>query len=49
MFTWEITRTEESGVKPLRGNTLLVAAKQDGRWIITAGQAAAVNRTEKSS
>ena len=42
MFKWEITRTEESGVRPLRGNTLLVAAKQDGHWIITAGQAAAV-------
>lgn len=42
MFKWEITRTEESGVTPLRGNTLLVAAKRDGRWIITAGQAAAV-------
>ena len=42
MFKWEITRTEESGVRPLRGNTVLVAAKQDGRWIITAGKAAAV-------
>jgi hypothetical protein len=42
MFTWEITRTEESGAEPLRGNTLLVAAKQNGRWIIIAGQAAAV-------
>ena len=42
MFKWEITRTEESGFTPLRGNTLFVAGKQDGRWIITAGQAAAV-------
>ena len=42
MFKWEITRTEESGVRPLRGNTLLVAAKQDGRWIIIAGQVATV-------
>jgi uncharacterized protein (TIGR02246 family) len=42
MFEWEITRMEESEVRPLRGNTLLVAAKQDGRWIIIAGQTAAV-------
>jgi uncharacterized protein (TIGR02246 family) len=42
MFKWEITRAEESGARPLRGNTLLVAAKKDGRWMITAGQAAAV-------
>jgi uncharacterized protein (TIGR02246 family) len=42
MFKWEITRPKESAVTPVRGNTLLVAAKQDGRWIITAGQAAAV-------
>ena len=42
MFKWEITRPEERGVSPLRGNTLLVAAKQDGRWIVVAGQAAAV-------
>lgn len=42
MFKWEITRTEQSEVRPLRGNTLLVATKQDGRWIIIAGQAAAV-------
>ena len=42
MFKWEITRPEESAVKSLRGNILLVAAKQDGRWNITAGQASAV-------
>lgn len=42
MFKWEITRPEESAVKPLRGSTLLVAARRDGHWIITAGQAAAV-------
>ena len=41
MFKWEITRSEEKG-KPLRGHTLLVAAKQEGRWIIIAGQAAMV-------
>jgi uncharacterized protein (TIGR02246 family) len=42
MCKWEITRPEESAVKPLRGSTLLVAARRDGRWIITVGQAAAV-------
>jgi uncharacterized protein (TIGR02246 family) len=42
IFKWEITRPEESAVKPLRGSTLLVAARRDGSWIITAGQAAAV-------
>jgi uncharacterized protein (TIGR02246 family) len=42
MFTWEITHAEESGGRPLRGNTLLVAANPDGRWLIVAGQAAAV-------
>ena len=49
MFKWEITRHEESGGRPLRGNTLLVAAKQDGRWIITAGQAAAVPLPKRAS
>jgi hypothetical protein len=42
MFNWEITCPEESAVKPLRGSTLLVAARREGRWNITAGQAAAV-------
>ena len=42
MFRWEVTRTEEGVAKPLAGNTLLVAAKHDGRWIIVVGQVAAL-------
>ncbi len=42
MFRWEVTRAEEGAAKPLAGNTLLVAAKHDGRWIIVAGQVAAL-------
>ena len=42
MFRWEVTRTEDGVAKPLAGNTLLVAAKHDGRWIIVVGQVAAL-------
>ena len=42
MFRWEVARTEEAGATPARGNTLLVAAKQDGRWLIVVGQASTV-------
>jgi uncharacterized protein (TIGR02246 family) len=42
MFRWEVTRAEEGGARPLRGNTLLVAAHREGRWIIVVGQAAAL-------
>lgn len=40
MFKWEITRANEPDATPMRGNSLLVAAKEHGGWIIIAGQAA---------
>jgi uncharacterized protein (TIGR02246 family) len=42
MFKWEITADAERGARPFRGNTVLVVAQARERWVIIAGQAAAV-------
>ena len=42
MFKWEITSDAERGAKPFRGNMVLVVTKARERWVIIAGQAAAV-------
>ena len=43
LFNWEIVSTADAAGKtasPLRGNTMMVAAKRANRWMAIAGQAA---------
>lgn len=42
MFKWEVASGAEPGAGTVRGNTLLVVTKDATRWLIVAGQVAAV-------
>ena len=47
MFKWEVTSESDAGAQPRRGNTVLIAAKHAERWLIIAGQVAAVATSSK--